>query len=158
MSLAPRRRRIRAALVALFLLALALSTRGMKPTNVARTSEGSADALLRPLLLAFDEREAAALVRSLVPRMRTYGRAWRLISESKQGEEMRFAIEVPVLVFTDDLSLTLRPHPSGTLVEVHSRSRVGRGDFGENARHIRQIMSALKAEVDAGKSSGEPRN
>lgn len=51
--------------------------------------------------------------------------------------------EVPVLTFTDDLTVTLSSNNKETTVNVRSASRVGKGDFGENRRHIIQLLTAL---------------
>jgi uncharacterized protein (DUF1499 family) len=56
--------------------------------------------------------------------------------------------EVPVLFFTDDLTITIREQNEQTHVDVESRSRVGRGDFGENRRHIIQVLHALDARMN----------
>ena len=46
--------------------------------------------------------------------------------------------------FTDDVTVLVTPDgPDAARVTVRSRSRVGRGDFGENARHIRALLRAL---------------
>lgn len=47
--------------------------------------------------------------------------------------------------FKDDVVLRLAPQGSGTLVDVRSKSRVGRNDFGQNARRVRAILDRLKS-------------
>ncbi|MGH0038197.1 MAG: DUF1499 domain-containing protein [Myxococcota bacterium] len=47
--------------------------------------------------------------------------------------------------FVDDVRVRVRPTPSGSLVDVRSKSRDGRGDVGANAARIRAFAEALEA-------------
>jgi hypothetical protein len=49
--------------------------------------------------------------------------------------------------FKDDLSVNLLPADGGTRVGVKSASRLGRYDFGQNARHVRQFFEELEREL-----------
>jgi Protein of unknown function (DUF1499) len=49
--------------------------------------------------------------------------------------------------FKDDLSVHLLPAKDGTRVRVKSASRVGRYDFGQNARHVRHFFEELEREL-----------
>lgn len=49
--------------------------------------------------------------------------------------------------FRDDVVVRLTPQATGTLVDVRSKSRVGRGDMGTNAARIRQFLQALQARL-----------
>jgi Protein of unknown function (DUF1499) len=49
--------------------------------------------------------------------------------------------------FKDDLNVELLPEKGGTKVRVKSVSRVGRYDFGQNARHVRQFFEELEREL-----------
>jgi Protein of unknown function (DUF1499) len=53
--------------------------------------------------------------------------------------------------FKDDLSVNLLPEKGGTKVRVKSASRIGRYDFGQNARHVRRFFEELEREL--GRSS-----
>jgi uncharacterized protein (DUF1499 family) len=51
---------------------------------------------------------------------------------------------VPVTIFIDDLTVTLRTDGQSTLVDVRSQSRLaGKSDLGENRRHLFQLLRAL---------------
>lgn len=45
--------------------------------------------------------------------------------------------------FTDDIVVRVRPEGSGSLVDVRSKSRVGRSDVGTNASRIRRFLARL---------------
>lgn len=46
--------------------------------------------------------------------------------------------------FVDDIAVRVRPQGSGSLVDVRSKSRVGRGDLGANAKRIRRLREGLQ--------------
>ncbi|NKC12059.1 MAG: DUF1499 domain-containing protein [Gammaproteobacteria bacterium] len=46
--------------------------------------------------------------------------------------------------FVDDIVVRIRPDGTGSALDVRSRSRDGRGDFGVNAKRIRAFINQLK--------------
>ena len=71
-------------------------------------------------------------------------RGWRIVNES--AEELCFAAEAstPFLSFVDDTEVWVESRPEGgSRIHVRSRSRVGRGDFGANARRIRAFLKRV---------------
>jgi uncharacterized protein (DUF1499 family) len=46
--------------------------------------------------------------------------------------------------FKDDIAVRVAPDAGGSRIDVRSKSRVGRGDAGTNARRIRAYMERLK--------------
>ena len=59
----------------------------------------------------------------------------------KKGKVIK--AEVPVVVFTDDLEVYLKQNQDEVSIDVKSKSRIGRSDFGENARHVNQLLNVL---------------
>lgn len=110
------------------------------PTNRAQTSlDASEDARTRVYSASLNE--VAAKVRAL--RLSTYGRSWKMMPGGARGEVV---FRVPVIVFSDLLTVSLHAQGQGeTRVDIESHSLVGQGDFGENRRHVRQILRALDA-------------
>jgi uncharacterized protein (DUF1499 family) len=49
--------------------------------------------------------------------------------------------------FVDDVVIRLEPDGTGTKVDVRSKSREGRSDFGVNAARIRKILAELKSRI-----------
>ncbi len=45
--------------------------------------------------------------------------------------------------FVDDVAIRVRPTGQGSLIDVRSRSRDGRGDFGVNANRIKALAEAM---------------
>jgi hypothetical protein len=108
-------------------------------TNIAATSEQAPWPELRPRRYGRPVAEVAQAVPRVIEQL-----GWRLA-----GQEP-FAAEVPVAggLFTDDLRVTLAEVDQQTVVNVHSSSRVGRGDLGENRRHVLQFFTALEQQLN----------
>ncbi len=47
--------------------------------------------------------------------------------------------------FTDDIVVRVSADGSGSRIDVRSKSRIGRGDFGTNARRVRAYLAAIKS-------------
>ncbi len=135
-----------------FLLALVPATAAVlairHPGNVAQTRPDHPEPELRTR--RYPRRGDAAAFRqrieSLIPSLSTYGKAWRLAGTvPAPGGGFAVKAEVPVLFFTDDLQVQVRPDPVNGywLVDVVSRSRKGKSDLGENRRHVVQLLASL---------------
>ena len=55
------------------------------------------------------------------------------------------SLESPILKLPTDIAVRMRDNGAFTTVDVRSRSREGRHDFGENARRIRAFLEELDA-------------
>lgn len=120
------------------------------PVNTAQTSPNSSDAALRTRFVRAPWQRVLSAAQTALASQKTYGRAWKVGQSSIQGTapgaklrgELR--VQVPVTVFTDDLTVTLSEEDDGQIrVDCASKSRVGRGDFGENRRHVLQFLAAF---------------
>lgn len=126
----------------------------MNPTNIAQTSPDHGDAALRTRNYRAPLAHVAAVVKLAIPALRTYGRKWKLTRAQVEGEDFKLRAQVPVVIFTDDLEVAIREDKAARQVrlDVRSVSRVGRGDFGENRRHIIQLLRAVDAQLDGQKT------
>ena len=120
------------------------------PVNAAQTSLEGEDAELKTRFYRAHWREVVDAAQSAIRAQKTYGRAWKSgansIEGAAPGEKLRETLraQVPVLVFTDDLEVTISETDDERIrLDCASKSRIGRGDFGENRRHILQFLSAL---------------
>ncbi len=52
-----------------------------------------------------------------------------------------------VFRFKDDVSVRIWKEGEKTQVSVRSKSRIGKGDLGQNARNIRELLAALDREL-----------
>ncbi len=87
-----------------------------------------------PPAAAFDTALAAA---------RSQG--WDIIASDAATGRIEATDTVPWWGFKDDVVIRLTPDATGTHVDVRSKSRVGKGDLGVNAKRIRDYLEALKA-------------
>lgn len=71
----------------------------------------------------------------------TRQKGWKVLRT--EPEKGNVEVEVPSGPFTDDLTVTITPEGEGSRVVIRSRSRVGIGDLGANARHIRTLQTAM---------------
>ncbi len=123
------------------LLAFAKTMNSNPPTNSARTSPG--DPVLPTKKYGLAPEIAAPRIAKL--QLSTYGRAWKFVGQTQTSpDEIELQFRVPVLVFTDILTVSLRRQDDETMaVNIESHSQIGQGDFGENRRHVRQMMKAI---------------
>jgi len=77
---------------------------------------------------------------------------WLLVSYRTESGEIRAEATTRVLRFHDDVLIRVTRRGGETVVTVRSASRIGRGDFGQNARNIRAFFEELDRQV--GDSSG----
>ncbi|MES2461913.1 MAG: DUF1499 domain-containing protein [Armatimonadota bacterium] len=71
---------------------------------------------------------------------------WKVIRTDRVTHTVICEVKTPLNLFTDDVTIRIEPFgPSkdASRVQIHSRSRVGRSDLGQNAQHIRELQSAM---------------
>jgi uncharacterized protein (DUF1499 family) len=84
---------------------------------------------------------------------------WTLITARPDTGEIRAEARTLVLRFVDDVHIKVAPADTGaelpesltgqerTVVGVRSASRVGRADFGQNARNVREFFEELTRQL-----------
>lgn len=117
--------------------------------------------------LAYDGEETARLQREAYPDLMTmtYARGtdevfqaalevaeeldWALADADREGGRIEATATTRWFGFKDDVVVRLLPGPAAdsTLVDVRSKSRVGRSDIGVNAARIRAFREALSARL-----------
>lgn len=118
----------------------------MNPGNAAQTSPDNQDEALRTRRYKTDLQTFTSETKTLIPTISTYGQDWKTVSSEMTAENSAsIKIEVPVVIFTDDLEVKADfDAPNGeVIVNVHSNSRIGKSDLGENRRHVLQILQVL---------------
>lgn len=63
------------------------------------------------------------------------------------GAEVRAVHRTLVFKFSDDVTVRVRAEGGRTKVSVRSKSRVGKWDFGQNARNVRELLAELDHEL-----------
>lgn len=72
---------------------------------------------------------------------------WLLISYDVAKGEVRAEATTSLLRFVDDVVIRVVEENTDVSVHVRSASRVGRGDFGQNARNIRKFFAELHRQL-----------
>ena len=76
---------------------------------------------------------------------------WKVVREVPQAREIAVELRTALFWFTDDLTARVEPGDGGSRVVIRSHSRVGRGDLGENARHIAALQQRMDRALTARK-------
>jgi uncharacterized protein (DUF1499 family) len=92
-----------------------------------------------------------APIRLPIPPAQAFGEArraatslgWEITAEDSEAGTLEAYAVSRVFEFVDDIAIRVRPDGAGSVVDVRSKSRVGRGDLGANAARIRAFRSAL---------------
>ncbi|MSQ77373.1 MAG: DUF1499 domain-containing protein [Nitrospiraceae bacterium] len=72
---------------------------------------------------------------------------WTLVSSRPEQGEIRVEASTRLFRFVDDVVVRCAEQNGVTVVNVRSASRVGRSDFGQNARNIRAFFDALDSQL-----------
>ncbi|MEZ6141890.1 MAG: DUF1499 domain-containing protein [Zavarzinella sp.] len=105
--------------------------------NVADTAAGT-HADLQPVVVHVPPAE---LVTTIVAQVGAMPR-WHV--ESSTEQQIHLTRRTRLFRFIDDIFLTISHHESGALVHFRSKSRLGKGDLGQNRRNILQLIAHLK--------------
>jgi uncharacterized protein (DUF1499 family) len=73
---------------------------------------------------------------------------WTLVAYRPEIGEIRAEARTRMLRFVDDVLIRIEKTQDGARVQVRSASRVGKGDFGQNARSIRAFFAELDRQLD----------
>lgn len=107
--------------------------------NTARTSPDPALPELRTRDYALPPDRAFDLTLRAVENA-----GWRVVDANPGRHEIHAVVATPWLRFRDDVHITLtKASGGGTRVQVESRSRVGRADFGANIGHIMELYGRM---------------
>jgi uncharacterized protein (DUF1499 family) len=107
-------------------------------TNIAETSPNPEFPELRTRVYATTPSRVFDAVSDIV---KSHAGKWELVSADPATG--RIHATTKVVGFTDDVFVSVQPEGAGTRVDMRSQSRVGKGDFGENRRHIAWLLESL---------------
>ncbi len=125
--------------------------------NEAELSENATREQLKPLEFSSDSETVATALREWVQSESK----WQWVSsedtesdtESGDGNrtiEIKLTRTTPLFRFTDDITVTIQSTtngpsggPSGGRLTAHSKSRLGKGDLGQNPRNLIELKSGV---------------
>jgi uncharacterized protein (DUF1499 family) len=96
---------------------------------------------LAPIVLPMSVPEALARARSAAEAL-----GWTITYEDPVAGWLEATETSRIFRFVDDICVRLRADGASTVVDVRSKSRVGQGDMGANARRIRAFRDRLTAQ------------
>ena len=112
-------------------------------TNVASTSE-STD--LKPLRLSITADEATERLKQRIADLSHW--VWFDQTRSAEGVVVVNLVRQTMLFrFKDDVQVSISPaidSAPGVVLNAVSRSRVGKGDLGQNPRNIKELFAAMR--------------
>lgn len=107
--------------------------------NDVTTGESAAYPELEPRWYEAAPAVAFATARAVcddVPRV-------RVVREDGAARTIDAEHRTALIRFVDDVTIRVVPDSGGSHVTIRSHSRLGRGDFGQNARTIRALQAAM---------------
>jgi uncharacterized protein (DUF1499 family) len=71
------------------------------------------------------------------------GMGWEIVANEPAEGRIEATATTPFVGFKDDVVIRVKGTPAGTLVDVRSKSRIGKGDMGVNANRVRAYTAKL---------------
>lgn len=112
-------------------------------TNVAATDESASDSRLHPIRSPHQPVTLSAMVEEHAGNLPR----WQLVERSDESGviTLHFVRTTPLMRYKDDIRVRIEPGPEGgSLLTAESRSRIGRGDLGQNPRNLRELLGAVR--------------
>lgn len=115
-------------------------------TNHAATAENAKNPALRPIEASESPEELAGRVTAAAEKLK----GWRLAKRSEsepanhRALDLHFIRTTPLLRFKDDIHVRIEATASGSKLSAESRSRIGKGDLGQNPRNLAELLSAVR--------------
>lgn len=108
--------------------------------NVAETSPNAEDPRLKTRHYALSKETVWTAVQQLAGSQQ----GWTVVQADPAEGVLKAQSRTRLLKFVDDVTIRVRPASGQRIsVDLHSRSRVGKADFGTNARRIGRFLTAL---------------
>jgi uncharacterized protein (DUF1499 family) len=111
-------------------------------TNVAETSPNAKDERLRTrrLPLSLDDLEQKLKKIADAKPLWSYDRTETVDASTRKIHLIR---TTSLMRYKDDISVTLKREGEETVLDVYSKSRIGKGDLGQNPKNIRELLAYL---------------
>ncbi len=92
-----------------------------------------------PLELPLSPAEALRRIESVIRDMPR----WRVETMDACAGTISATRRTRIFRFADDITIQLEALANGTRLHVRSKSRVGKSDFGQNRRNVRELFGSL---------------
>ena len=96
---------------------------------------------VRPVLLKMPLKQAFERARDAAESM-----GWEMVSADPSAGRIEAVATSFWFGFKDDVVIRVTPENGGSRIDVRSKSRVGRSDFGMNAKRVRAYLEKLRSQ------------
>ncbi len=69
---------------------------------------------------------------------------WKIVYSDEANFRIEAVATTPLLKFSDDIVIEVRPEPDGSSFHMRSKSRIGRGDLGANHKRIKEFLELVQ--------------
>jgi len=109
--------------------------------NHARFEEAAQNPFLRPITLSMSPEAAALLTRQWANQKKL----WDVSTEASNDNNVTLELtrRTAIFRFIDDVKIEFRETKGGVRIHAESRSRVGKGDLGQNPRNLIELSKAF---------------
>ena len=110
-------------------------------TNHASLESESSDPRLRPPVIAGSTAEVADQIVTWAEQTSL----WSVESQQVEDQQAKIHLTRTTRLFrwVDDIHVQLTTTEQGTRVDAESKSRVGKGDLGQNPRNLRELVAGI---------------
>ena len=102
--------------------------------------QGKAYPDIQPLIVDVPPGGAFASAKAVAQEM-----GWEVTGENPQSGTITAVATTFWFGFKDDVEIRVTPHGKGSRIDLRSKSRVGRGDAGANAKRIRTYLEKFRS-------------
>jgi len=86
--------------------------------------------------------DATHLFKKIQPLVTQQG--WKVISTDEANFRLEAVATTPLLKFSDDIVIEVRPEPDGSSFHMRSKSRMGRSDLAANYKRIKAFLELVQ--------------
>ena len=110
--------------------------------NPAATSDNARDERLRPIVT---NASPAGMAKWVVQAAESLPR-WELVERTDEAAAIRlhFVRQTGLVGYKDDIRVRIEASDGGSRLSAESRSRVGKGDLGQNPRNLRELLGQVR--------------
>ncbi|TWT80004.1 hypothetical protein CA13_14160 [Planctomycetes bacterium CA13] len=111
-------------------------------TNYAKLDPAARDMNLRPMTFT----DPLDVVIEKIEKWVQSQPHWEVVEKtaSESSAQLHLTRTTSLMRYTDDIHVDLTAQGGGTWMEAESKSRVGKGDLGQNPRNLKELLAALR--------------
>ena len=113
--------------------------------NHAATSDDAKDSRLRTMEVALPPADLAVIVGKSAAKLPR----WELVEQDQAGDaiQLHYVRTTGLVGYKDDIRVRIEPGGKGSRLSAESRSRIGKGDLGQNPRNLRELLGQVRASL-----------